>query len=306
MNELGQNKWAAIVLAMVTLGAIGAARPGAPGTAASGGPDYGIVIERPYAAGKSYNVIATDTYRSSEKVDLPGGMTTRTQNLRRLALEAEVRIDKVDAKGGIAAQSVVVKRLTQQISKSGQEQGKPMVLLEPGTELTMTYKEGQATMSLKKGGLMEDEALSGLQQGFAPMSLTDAVHGSKERKKAGDTWPVNTGAIAYDKSDTKHVDPSLISGTMALKGVRPQGGVECLQLEGSMVTKQALGADVAKEATVTVGFTLNLPVDGKLPAAAWSVKSETHVVMEEELLGRGKVVRTVDLEISHEASWTAR
>jgi hypothetical protein len=278
--------------------------------ASAGAADYEIKIQRSYKAGQTYAFSSTDIYRASEKLDLPGGASTRSSNFRRIILDGTVRIDKLDDQGQAAAQSFTVQRLTVQSSSGdlASAQAAPKTLLDPGTELTMTYAAAQPTFALKKGGLLSDDALAALQQGTKRMSLSDALYGTKERKKIGDTWPLNKSALPTDRTNARYMDPALISGTVSLKAVRTLAGLECLQLDGSMVTKDVpMGGDIVpREATTTVTFTCNLPTDAALPPVAWSMKSVTHVVTEEKTLAQNTKVHTVDSEVSHDASWTPK
>ncbi len=292
---------------MLAAGIVLAGAAAARGAGVAGANDvaYDIRIQRPLLAGQAFGINATNTLRSSEKVDLPSGVSSKNLTFRRVTLAADIRIDKVDMAGVETAVSVVIGKLTLESGEGTQTQAK--AVLEPGTELTLTYPGGQATFTLKKGGALADDAQLALLQGFKRMSITDAVYGTKEKKKVGDTWELNKSAMGGDRTSPQYVDPALVSGSVALKGVRKLLEIECLQLEGSMTTKdfQVQGV-AAKEATMTAVFTANVPVDGAKPTVAWSVRSTVHFVTEESPLGRGVVRRTVDTEITHEAAWTPK
>ena len=271
-----------------------------------GADDFEIRLQRPFKAGQAFTVSATDTMRSSEVVDLPNGMSNKTASFRRVTLDADVRIDKVDDQGAEAAVAIVIRRLTLQATIPTQATAlvAPKVVLEPGTAVTLTYSAGQPAFALKTPAVLSDEAVLTLQQAFKRMTLTDAVYGTKERKKTGDDWPLNKSALAGDKTSPQYVDPALITGSVALKGVRTISGIECLQIDGSMSAKDfPVEGAAAKEATMTAAFSANLPTDVARPAVAWSMRSTMHFVTEEKPLGQGTVRKTVDSEVLHDSAW---
>ena len=226
--------------------------------ASASAADYPIKFQRPFKAGQAFAFSATDTYRAGEKLDLPNGSSTNSSNVRRIALDADVRIDKVDAQGAALIQSFTLQRLTLQSTNGGASD--PVILQEtnpaapapavknllpPGTDVTVTYTDSQPAFALKKGGLLSDDALIALQQGTKRMSLSDTVYGTKDRKKVGESWPVDKSALPADRTKPGYIDPALITGTVTLKTLRTIAGLECLQLDGSMITRgMPLGGNV--------------------------------------------------------------
>jgi hypothetical protein len=272
--------------------------------------DYEIKIQRPFKSGQSFALIASDTFHAGEKVDLPNGTSTRSSSFRRITLDADVRIDKVDAQGEAAVQSLTLRRLTLQTANSDTAPNPATAknLVPPGTELTLTFTNSEPSFALKDGGLLSDEALTALQHGTIRMSLTDALHGSKVRQKVGDSWPLGKSALPATRTDPRHLDPDLIDGTIRLKDLRTVAGLECLLLEGTTVTKnlQLEGNVVPREASRTDTFSCTLPTNLGLPVVAWSMKSITRIVTEEKSLAKNIITHTVDSEISHEATWTPK
>jgi hypothetical protein len=294
--------------------------------ASASAADYPIKIQRPFKAAQAFAFSATDTYRASEKVQLPNSTSTQSSNFRRITLDADVRIDKVDAQGAVAVQSLTLQRLTLQTTNADPG-GAPMVysgqrsttdtapsaataknLLPAGTEVTITYTDSQPAFALKKGGLIADDALLALQQGTKRMSLSDTLYGTKERKNVGDSWAINKAALPSDRTSAGYIDPALITGTVTLKAIRAVAGIECLQIDSNLVTHglPSSGGVPPREASTTVNFSCNLPTDETLPPVAWTMKSTTHVVTEEKSLAGNTITRTVDSEISHDAAWTPK
>jgi hypothetical protein len=268
---------------------------------------FPILIHRSFKPATAFYVTCSDTFRASEKVDLPGGISTRTQHFRRTTLDADVRIDKIDDQGFPAAQSISIKRFSQQLNNTGQEQSPARALLDPGTELTMTSHAGQLAFTRQDNHDLPDETLAALQSAFQNLPLSDALYGAKDRKTIGNSWPIDKSALLADRTDPNFVDPALITGTVTLKTRRPLAGIDCLQLDGAMLTKDApTGATAPKESTIALTFTLNLPLDTNLPPMAWFIKRATHAVTENQPLGRGTVTHTVDSETTHETTWTPK
>jgi hypothetical protein len=280
-------------------------------SAARGADEYDIRLQRPMAAGQSYGLSATNTLRASEKIDLPDGSSTRSASFRRVILDADVHVDNVDDKGVEAQVSLTIRRLTIQETKQGQmtDQSTPDVVLDPGTQVLVLYAPGgvQPNFVLKKAGVLPDEAMLALQQGFKRMSINDALFGTREKKKVGDNWPLDKSALPKDRTSPQYIDPALVTGTVTFKALRAVAGVNCLQIDGTMTTKdfQVQGV-VPKDATMSTIFTVSLPVDAAKQAMAWNVRSTTHFVTEDKPLGQGTVRHTVDSEIVHEASVTPK
>jgi len=270
---------------------------------------YTIKIQRPLKAAQKFTLSATNTLRSAERVELPNGDSNRTALFRRVIIEADVTIDKVDDAGMESSASIVVRKLTLQSSENAPNgTSTPKSVLEPGSQLTVLFQpNGQPVFTPKQPGDLSDEATVALQQGFKRMTITDAVYGTTDKKKLNDSWPMNTQAMGGDKTNPQYVDPSKITGSVKLSGVRPLAGIPCIQLDGTMTTKdfQVQGV-AAKDATMTTLFSATLPTDADKPILAWSVRSTTHFVTEDKPLGQGTLRRTVDTEVQHEATRTLK
>jgi hypothetical protein len=277
---------------------------------ASRAADYAIKFQRPFKAGQAFAFSATDTYRATDKTDLPDGTSMRSSNFRRVALDADVRIDKVDDQGAVTVESITIQRLTLQATSSDSSPDRTPTrnLLRQGTELTLTFTDNQPAFALKKGGLIPDDTLSALRQTTDRINISDALFGTKERRQIGASWPIVKSALPSDPALPGYVDPAHISGTVTLKALRNVVGLECLQLEGTTTTRQlpVEGNVVPKEATLTETFTCNLPTDPNFPPVSWNMKKLTHIVTEEKTLSGNTRARTIDSEISHDASWTPK
>lgn len=268
---------------------------------------YDIRLQRPFKAGQSFAVSATNTQRTSQGARVPTAAGGPSQFMRRVLLDADVRIDKVDASGTQA--SVTIRKLELQTDNGDILAGRPApeVLLSPGTELVMTCAGEQTSFARKNKEALSAAALTALQQALQKMAFTDTMYGTTEKRKVGDSWPINTAAVPVDRTNPLSVDPSQISGKVTLKAVRPIFGVESLLVEAVQTTKDLpVGGMAPKEATSTTTFTLALPVAPDRPLISYTVKVATHIVVTGQPQGTATLETTVDSELSHEATWTPK
>lgn len=298
-----RNRWRLLVGLMLASPLLGAADDGS----------YDIRLQRPFQAGQTFTVSATDSQRTAQRVDLPDGKGSQNLFIRRVLLDADVHIDKADDKETQA--SVTIRKLTLQTANGEAlaERVTPTVLLEPGSELSLVYsgnEGGGTTFKLKNNGALSPEAHTALQQAFQKMAVTDALYGTADKKKVGDSWPINKQALANDRTNPPTVDPSQVSGSTTLKAVRQIYGAPCLQVEGMLTAKDVpvagMGELRPKEATSTTTFTLSMPVAADKPVLSYTIKAATHIVVAGDPQGTSKLVTTVDSEVAHDTTWVPR
>ena len=104
-----------------------------------------------------------------------------------------------------------------------------------GTVITGTLRGGETLFEIKDAKLSATASkvfalLFDLDEGDI---TSDDVFGTKERKKPGDSWPINVDAGARDLiHDGIEVSPADISGSVSLLEVREYKGQKCLELIG--------------------------------------------------------------------------
>jgi len=270
---------------------------------------FDVRFDRTFKVGQVFTVTTADAARASQKTETPDGQTMSASNFRRTVLEAEVRIEKVDTKNLPVLAAITLKRLTVQSVAAGQEQREsdPKEILPAGTAISATYLDGVPTFSLAGAKPIPPDALAALRREFHPTQLTDDVFGTPDKKKIGDTWPVDTKAMKADMTDPQAVDPRVFTGDVTLKAQRNVTGVNCLQFEAVLHSNTIPFLQVTPtEASITVTYATSLPVDPALPPVTNSMKTVTHIVVEQKPLGKGIVRTTSDSEVTHEATWFAK
>jgi hypothetical protein len=281
------------------------------------GLGHGQVPEKPFdvhfnralKAGQAFTLTTTDAVRASQKTETPDGQTNLTSNFRRTIVEADVRVEKADENGAPTLLTLTLKRLTVQAVAAGQEEGaeNPKEILPAGTALSATYMDGGATFAAAGGKPLPADAVAALRSAFHRARMTVEIFGSVEKKKIGDSWPVNTHAMKVDVTDPQSVDPRALAGDITLKGQRAVMGVDCLQVEAVLRTTSVSYLPIPPtDASVTVTYAASLPVNPAVPMVAMSMKTATHVVIEQKPLGKGVVRTTSDSEVSHEATWFSK
>jgi hypothetical protein len=270
---------------------------------------YDVRIERPLKVGQTYGISTMDSVRSSQSAGTSNSPGTRTSNFRRVLMDADVQIDKVDAKGIETAATVTVKKLTLQADTGNvpADQVPPRAVMDPGTVVTLTYDGNKRTFTSKKEGAITDDAVTALDRAFQRMTLTDGAYGPKGKKKVGDTWSLNKDALVVDRTNPNTIDPSLTIGVIKLKAARAIAGVNCLQVDVTMVTSGfPIQGLTPTEASINTNFTLNLPVDTALPVYSWTYKQTKHIVLDQKPAGQATIRTVADAEEAHEATWTPK
>jgi hypothetical protein len=268
---------------------------------------FDIKLERPFAAGQVFTVSSTGTSRVSQKTETPDGQVNQSNSFRRIILNAEVRIEKVDGDAQPAALAIKINKLTLQSAAAGRETAEPAEIVRGGITIAATYDEKGPSFSSKDLATIPNDAVSILGREFRRTPLRDEVFGTREKKKPGDKWPVNTTAMKVDVTEPSALDPRGFVGNVELKPPRQTLGTECVSLEAILKTNH-IPSLVAPptEAAVTVTYSIFLPVDATKPIIAHSMKTVTHVVMEQKPLGRGVIRTTSDSEVVHEATWVRK
>ena len=272
--------------------------------AAADDATYSIRFRRQFTAEQVFSVSITHSQRSSQRTSRSASNATQTSSVRRVLLDADVHIDKVEEKQTKA--SVTIRRF--ELTTSAGDNGPrptPATLLSPGTEVLLTYAGDDTSFSLKNQQGLSPDVLTALRQCFQTMALSDALYGTTEKKKVGDSWPLNTKTLVADRTDPVSLDPSQVSGTTTLKAARQVYGIPCLLLEGTQTTKDAPVVGITpKESTANTTFSLTVPEALDKPLVGYSIKILRHIVVAGQ--PSEDATLTADLEESHESTWVPK
>ncbi len=178
-------------------------------------------------------------------------------------------------------------------SKDGHEETIPA-----GTVITGTLRGGETLFEIKDAQLSATASkvfalLFDLDEGDI---TSDDVFGTKERKKPGDSWPINVDAGARDLiHDGIEVSPADISGSVSLLDVREYKGQKCLELMARCRVGRLkpawddlpAGLEVA-EATLIIQFSGLFPEDVTLQLLKTSMTLEMTARLEGTLGPEGQ------------------
>jgi len=254
---------------------------------------FAIHFDRPATAGQKFSLAASEIVRTRQKIELPDGGANSTDKLKRVTLDADVRVDKCDDKGHDSQNTLIIKTLTMQLD------GQTRELLKPGTQLTLVYEGTVMIFTQKSGEKLPDDADAGLRQIFkAQREQTlayDSIYGTPLKKAVGDSWPVSPAALATDIQLPGAIDPKQVTGTVVLKAVKPVAGIECVQIEAALVANNVpVEGAQPKESTLSVSLACSQP------------RITSHTVIEQQPQGRGIIRYTLDSETTHAATWTPK
>ncbi|MFA6956416.1 MAG: hypothetical protein WC538_11145 [Thermoanaerobaculia bacterium] len=237
---------------------------------------YQIVLDRPTTVGATYGIVSTG--HNVEHVIITNGKTVLENKTTetRVALEASATVLAVDENARPAKVKLKLTRLT--IAK-GNEQLDPF---PPGTELIAEADGGAKRFSVGGVAVTENigKALSLVHAVGSTDETNDDVLGTSEKKKVGDSWPVNAAFAAKSFHDSG-IDASAdaVTGETKLVSVSRIDGVDCLQLSstlemGSLEMQLPPGFKM-KEGKLSVRYSAAFPIDTSLGKLEESLEGST-------------------------------
>ncbi|MFQ5732288.1 MAG: hypothetical protein ACE5KM_10075, partial [Planctomycetaceae bacterium] len=259
--------------------------------------DYQIKFSRPDKAGKKYRIKTEITKKQSVTVSKDGNVIQKKVENVKATLQAVVLIDKVDKDGAPL-------KLTITIEKFGDDKGD--TLLKTGTVVTAQSLEGKTIYRIGEEALDKKprDILSDIIKTKTRNSLKDDdVFGSKQRRKVGESWSMNTAAAIKDFKAMK-MEIEGVSGTVKLEGVETHGGHKCLRVsmkidikkvktlpDTEAFEKQGLKLESGSLKMTTGGL---LPVDVKLD----SPKRTMSMTMNMKIVGVKGPVKGIEMAIT--------
>ncbi|HBC87789.1 MAG TPA: hypothetical protein DCZ94_12615 [Lentisphaeria bacterium] len=271
--------------------------------------EYGIKFDRPHKAGDKYKLIASGTDSKESSVFSNGEMVKSANQLIAINFEGEITILEVNENGRTTKESITVEKCLLRLN--GQESSP----LEKGTVITASPK-GTKTIYEINGQPIDKtlgEALSLVEKVYTGALSDDEVFGTKEKKKAGDTWSINTDKIPEDiKRHGMIADQKNISGSTKFEKVEKSGDIECLSLSGEMTIKDFSfpvppnsGLKVEQSAMM-VAYTGLFPTNMAIPRIEESMETKAQI----SLSGRQKpdapelkIINTAEQKFEHKYTW---
>jgi hypothetical protein len=196
------------------------------------GDDYVIRFTRPAKVGDRSRVEMTGTTRERERITIGGQVQKEEKDLavHMIAVESVLAVDSSSTPSR-------VEYLVQTCQRTSA--GKTEELLAAGHKVVAeTNAEGDTVFTVDGDPALEDiaKALGLVISIHRPSSPTDDdIFGTKERKRVGDTWNIDSAAAAADLSKTGlMVSAEALKGTVSLTGVRSVDAVKALDVTAKL------------------------------------------------------------------------
>ncbi|MBU1075887.1 MAG: hypothetical protein KKH98_01250, partial [Spirochaetes bacterium] len=223
--------------------------------------EYEIKLSRPIEKGKKFRLDAS-SHTLSLMTEIEDG---KVKDEKRIEMTvnfiARVEVLAVDEEGQITRASYTVEKL------DSIDQGKVKSLLSEGEIIIADTDDNKTDFIVDEKHVGYDLEMA-LQQVVSQGSGTkdDKIFGTKDKKKIGDKWEIDSEYAALDMQSKKiEVKKEFLYGTVSLDDIVKVNGIECLQLQAQInVDKMDIPMpdDVqVEEVTVKAGYLGKFPLD---------------------------------------------
>ena len=255
--------------------------PGLPLLAAE--DDYVIRLTRPTRVGDRYRLDAKGTTSEHEKISMGGQVQNEDKDLS-VHLLAVATVLAVDSSASATKTEYVIESCQRM---SG---GKTEDVLGAGHKVVVEAdQQGDTTYTVDGDAALEDvqKTLSVVLSAHRPNSPSDDdIFGTRERKRVGDSWSINSTAAAADLTKAGlTVSPEAFTGTVSLDGVRTVGSIKALELsarlkaEGMTMSTESLPEWLKVEKSSLTGeMSALVPADPEAPNP-FPDKVKMHIVI---------------------------
>jgi hypothetical protein len=193
---------------------------------------YEIRLTRPQKVGDRHLMAVKGRQHKKERVTMGAQVVTDTDTTTDVELEALAEVLAVDAKSRGIRMAYTIERC-QKIAN-----GQTSQLLARGRVVVVEYRDGRSRITVdgERPPKELEEALGVVLSAREPNSATDdEIFGTKERKRVGDEWSINTEAAARDLgSRGVKLEPANLSGATKLVDVKTHEGLKALELTGTI------------------------------------------------------------------------
>lgn len=257
---------------------------------------YEIRLERPEKVGQKSRIVVSA--RRSLTVTATEGEKVTLVKSERLFVEADgVQIAlEVNAKGATTNLSI-------QFDKLDKLEGTLRTALLPkGSTVTASSTGNKVTFELDgkpvSTELRDALALLHLLPRRPDAANDDDVFGTSERKKVGDSWPINAERCAQDFWDAGlPVAKENFTGTVTLDRLAKVGELDCLQVSVNFAEKGIAPTNLPADAQVIKSeekavMTGKFPVDVTLPCPEYSLEADATMVVRGKQRANGTAAIT--------------
>ncbi len=190
--------------------------------ATAGAEDYEIKFNRTTKVGERYGVVATGSMEQHMIMTVNGqGMPPRDQ-VMNVAFTAKAEVLTLSPGGREVKTSFTVGKLTNTVGAQATD-------VLPAGAVVVAERTGAKTEFQIDGAPAKPEVAAVLAVVISldsdQTAKDDIVFGTKERKKVGDSWPIDSkaGAADLEAKDKLKIDPANLTGTTTLVEVLPTG-----------------------------------------------------------------------------------
>ena len=270
---------------------------GLPGIARA--QEFKIQLDRPVKVGDKADVSVLGAGRWTTTLNVTGKDPQTQEEAFGVSLSGRLEAVEVDGKGNPTKVSVTIERC-QKVTGSAQKD-----LLAKGDVLLAEMKEGKTGFSLKESGGVSPEVEKALQLVLdlhdPRLAGDDAMFGTQDAKKVGDSWNINPEVTAKDLNTVGlPVKAADITGKATLANSEKVDGVDSILVKAEFgVTK--MQGDLPEGAKLEDGhlegkYSTTLPVDPALQGTseASSTKLTTVVAAKNPDGVEVKVQTTID------------
>jgi hypothetical protein len=230
------------------------------------GQEFEIHLTRPAQVGEKYEVTALGSRSSQMNMSRRGQVLQKNISSLSAKLEGLFTVLEIDQKKQATKASMVVSRCV--VSREGKKDEEEVV--PRGTRILLQQQQGETIAIINEKRAPERvteilDILISLNRG----DTDNDIMGTNERKKVGDTWPMNNiKAAAALSTSIATALPKNIKGVAMLESTVEVEGINCLRVKGNIeisgVTPPLpVGMDIVKS-NITAILSGDFPIDRRI------------------------------------------
>lgn len=228
--------------------------------------DYAVQLDRPAVVGEQY--LATGSIQHLHTFALITGENEKHKEDRStLRYEIAVRVLEVGPTRHVHRAVLTVHRFTREAGGATTDVFAARTTIDARLDGAKRVFEvgGKSVENPERQALIEAVDLSPER-----LPTDDEVLGSRQRRSIGESWPVNSDAMAR-KAASVPLDPQSVAGRVTLVARREVGQIPCLEYHYKVEARAAVPTEVVppgfdmKVSHVTIEGSTFVPLDPSLP-----------------------------------------
>jgi hypothetical protein len=226
--------------------------------------DYEIRLTRDAKAGEKYELTVSASVSKQMTMSSQGQVLQKNASSITAKLEGTVTVLEIDEMKREIKLSLLVSRCLASANGSAEERE----ALAKGTQVVAQMRDGRKEFLIDGNAVSKDisEMLGMLISLPISQATDDDIFGTKEHRKVGDSWAVNSVKGAVDLySKGMKVGAEDIKGSTKLEKLIVAGGTNCLQISSRMgminITPPLPRGLTVTKSNVSATFSGEFPVD---------------------------------------------